>query len=107
MRLVLALLRAVSFLSLLKYETSNMASSEEDVMLVVAMLLVEEEEENQSKRKRKQCWARSWMLERKAKGSFHLQLRRIHWRLRATCEWTSSILAKLLIFFRKDFIKRT
>ena len=34
-------------------------------------------------------------------------LRRIHWRLRATCEWTSSILAKLLIFFRKDFTKRT
>ena len=42
-------------------------------MLVVAMLLLEEEEEeeNQSKRKRKQCWVRSWMLERKTKGSFH------------------------------------
>ena len=40
-------------------------------MLVVARLLLEEEEENQSKRKRKQCWVRSWMLERKTKGSFH------------------------------------
>ena len=40
-------------------------------MLVVAMLLLEGEEENQSKRKRKQCWIRSWMLERKTKGSFH------------------------------------
>ena len=48
-----------------------MASSEEDLMLVVAMLLLEEEEENQSKRKIKQCWVRSWILERKAKGSFH------------------------------------
>ena len=40
-------------------------------MLVVVMLLLEEEEENQSKRKRKQYWVRSWMLERKTKGSFH------------------------------------
>ena len=38
-------------------------------MLVVAMLLLEEEEENQSKEKH--CWVRSWMSERKTKGSFH------------------------------------
>ena len=34
-------------------------------------LLLEEEEENQSKKERKQCWVRSWILERKTKGSFH------------------------------------
>ena len=72
MRLVLALLRAVSFLSILTIRNlQHWASSQEDLMLVVAMLLLEEEEENQSKRKRKQFWVRSWMLERKTKGSFH------------------------------------
>ena len=36
-----------------------------------------EEEENQSKKKRKQCWVRSWMLERQNKGSFHQLLQEL------------------------------
>ena len=88
-----------------------MASSKEDLMLVVAMLLPEEEEENQSKKERKQCWYDRGSIRKKNWRAvfisfFQSLLRTIQWLLRPTCEWTSSILAKLLIIFRKDFTDR-
>ena len=55
-------------------------------------LLREKEQENQTKQERKQCWIRSWILEKKIRAVFIIfsrsWLRTIQWRLRATCEWT-------------------